>query len=175
MIIVHAVQKLLNISRLKPALFISDPSHGQQLHAWYIKLVPTGFAGKLLVMYVHQPLLLVVLTRGKTVTRTIPAFCNRLEALLKRNNFKADFIEREMQLVKEGYVISKTNSKSMLASMNVLTFNIEASCYDFESYEAIDISRIEDYYLDWLTQDKSKPGGYRFTRDYWKDIGAIKQ
>ncbi len=173
MIIVHAVQKLLNISRLKPALFISEPPQGQQLHAWYAKLISTGFAGKLLVMYVHHPSLLVVLTQGKTVTRTIPAFCNRLEALLKRNNFKADFIEREMQLVKEGYVISKTNSKSMLASMNAITFNIEARGFDFESYEAIDISSIEDSYLDYLTQDRSKPVGYRFTRDFWKDIDVI--
>ncbi len=79
-----------------------------------------------------------------------------------------------MQLVKEGYVISKTNSKSMLANMNAITFNIEARCFDFESYEAIDISSFENYYLDWLTQDKSKPGGYRFTRDFWKDIDVIK-
>ncbi len=102
MIIVHAVQKLLNISRLKPALFISKPSDGQEMHSWYTKLIATGFPGKFLVMYVHEPSLLVVLTRGKTIKATMPEFCSRLEALLKRHQFKEGFIEKEMKLVNEG-------------------------------------------------------------------------
>ena len=175
MIIVHAVQKLLNISRLKPALFISKPSEGQEMHSWYAKLIATGTAGKFLVMYVHHPSLLLVLTRGKTIGRTIPEFCTRLEALLKRHQFKEHFIQKEMELVKEGYVISKTDSKPMLGSMNAITENIEISCRRFGSYGAIDTGKLEDIYTDWLTRDPSKPRGYRATMDYWKEKNALKQ
>ena len=89
MIIVHAVQKLLNISRLKPVLFLSKPSEQQELHSWYAKLISTSFRGKLFVMYVHEPSLIVVLTKGKTISNTLPEFYNRLEALLKRNHFES--------------------------------------------------------------------------------------
>ena len=175
MIIVHAVQKLLNISRLKPALFISKPSEGQEMHSWYARLIATGFAGKFLVMYVHEPSLLLVLTRGKTIKGTLPEFCSRLEALLKRHQFKEDFIEKEIMLVNEGYVISKTDSRSMLGSMNAITENIEYTCRDFERYETIDTGYIEDNYTDWLTKDPSRPYGYRHTMDFWKERDALKQ
>jgi hypothetical protein len=62
MIIIHAVQKLLNTSALMPQLYISQPSENQELHAWYAKTVATGYAGKSLVMYVHDPSLLMVIT-----------------------------------------------------------------------------------------------------------------
>ena len=87
MIIIHAVQKLLNISRLKPALFISRPAEQQELHSWYAKLISTSFPGKLMVMFVHEPSLLMVMTTGKSLKNTLPQFYDRLEALLKRKKF----------------------------------------------------------------------------------------
>src|SRR5438105_4793013 len=104
-IIIHAVQKLLNTSRTKAGLFVTAPSEGQELHLWYARLVLTTFAGKLFVMYVHDPSLMLVLTKGKTLTGTSPEFHIRLEHLLRRSHFEADFIEREMPMVKDGYVI----------------------------------------------------------------------
>src|SRR5262249_30766980 len=101
MIIIHAVQKLLNTGKLNPALYISQASDKQHLHSWYAKLLPTGFAGKLVVMYSHEPSLLTVLTKGKTVNSTIPQFYERLPRLLKRTGFKAAFTEAEMKMVKE--------------------------------------------------------------------------
>src|SRR5678815_1211602 len=103
MIIIHAVQKLLNTGKLKPALFVSQPSEGQELHSWYAKLLSTGFPGKLIVMYVHEPSLLTVLTKGKTINATISQFHERLHQLMQRINFKPAFIETEMAIVKEGY------------------------------------------------------------------------
>ncbi|MDQ6764045.1 MAG: hypothetical protein M3015_15655 [Bacteroidota bacterium] len=173
MIIVHAVQKLLNISRLKPALFISKPADGQEMHSWYAKLIATGFAGKFLVMYVHNPSLLLVLTRGKTIKGTMPEFSSRLAALLKRHYFKDAFIKKEIKLINDGFVISKTDSKSMLGNMNAITENIEISCLRFKGYEVIDISQIEDIYTRWLTRDTSRPGGYRYTIDFWNDKGVL--
>ena len=175
MIIVHAVQKLLNISRLKPLLFLSKPSPQQELHSWYAKLISTSFRGKLFVMYVHEPSLILVLTKGKTISNTLPEFYNRLEALLKRNHFKTDFIEREIKLIREGYVISKTNNKSILANMNSITLNIEWTCTRFESYDSIDADSIEDSYLEWISYDSSKPNKFKQTVDYWKNKGLINE
>ena len=69
-IIIHAVQKLLNTSRLKAAQYVSEGAKDQLLHRWYARLVSTGFPGKLLVMYVHEPSLLTVVCRGKTIGGT---------------------------------------------------------------------------------------------------------
>jgi hypothetical protein len=174
MIVIHAVQKLLNISRLKPALYISQAADGQELHSWYARLVSTSFPGKLFVMYVHEPSLMLVLAPGKSISKTLPIFYERLPALLIRANFKQSFIHHEIPLIKEGHVVSKTNSRSMLASMNNLTSNIEFSCSRFSGYDKIDIDEIENMYMDWLTQDKSASHGYRQTSDYWREKGAIQ-
>ncbi|MEO8416638.1 MAG: hypothetical protein ABI472_23435 [Ginsengibacter sp.] len=172
MIILHAVQKLLKTSGLQPAMYISAPSENQYLHAWYAKLLSTGFPGKLLVMYVHQPSLLLVLTRGRSINTTLPSFFSRLPQLLHRNNFKQEFIEQEIQLVEEGYVISRTNNRSMLGSMNAITVNIETSCRMSPLYELINLDDIEDDYLDWFTLDAAS-GRYLRTRDYWVERGFI--
>ncbi|MGH2648075.1 MAG: DUF6933 domain-containing protein [Ginsengibacter sp.] len=174
MIIIYAVQKLLNTSGLKPPTYVSEPSENQYLHAWYAKLLATGFAGKQLVMYVHQPSLLLVLTRGKSINTTLPAFLSRLPQLMSRNNFKQDFVEEEMRWVLEGYVISRTNSRSMLASMNAITVNIEVSCRESNSYDLIDLNEIEDNYLDWLTLDAAS-GNYLRTKDYWVEKGILSR
>jgi len=173
MIIIHAVQKLLNIARLKPALYVSEPSANQHMHSWYAKLIPTGFTGKLIIMYMHEPSLLTVLTKGKTINSTLPEFYNRLPDLLERHLFKPEFIETEMKLVKEGYVISKTNSKSMLGSMNALTENMVYNCYKFPTYESINLNYIEDIYMGWLTVDKTT-NKYRSIIDYWGERDAIR-
>ena len=166
MIILHAVQKLLNTSRLQPVMYISAPSENQYMHSWYAKLLSTGFTGKQLVMYVHDPSLLLVLAPGRSINTTLPSFYARLPLLLKRNQFKQEFIEHEMPLVQEGYVISKTNSRPMLGRMNSISYNIESRCRMAPSYNSLSLDEIEDSYIDWLTQDAA-PGKYLCTRDYW--------
>jgi hypothetical protein len=172
MIILHVVQKLLNTSRLQPAMYISEPSENQHLHSWYAKLVSTGFAGRQLVMYIHEPSLLLVLTRGKTITTTLPSFYSRLPQLLKRNDFNEAFIEQEMRLVQEGYVVSKTNSRRMLGSMNAITENIGYSCRMYPSYDLVNLDKIEDSYLGWLTKEASTHKYVR-TKDYWIEKGVV--
>jgi hypothetical protein len=41
MILIHGVQKLLNTSRLKPALYISQAGENQMLHNCYARLLAT--------------------------------------------------------------------------------------------------------------------------------------
>ncbi|MDQ6902196.1 MAG: hypothetical protein M3139_04175 [Bacteroidota bacterium] len=153
-------------------MYISAPSENQQLHAWYAKLLSTGFPGKMLVMYVHEPSLLLVLARGKSINTTLPSFFSRLPHLLRRNNFKQEFINREIELLNEGCVISRTNSRSMLGSMNAITVNIEMSCRMSPLYDLINLDKIEDDYLDWLTFDAAS-GHYLRTKDYWVEKGVV--
>lgn len=174
MVIIHAVQKLLNISRLQPALFITASAIGQEMHSWYAKLISTPNRGKFLVMFVHEPSLLIVLAKGKTITGTLPAFYERLEALLKRNNFEPGFIQREVKMIREGYIISKTNNRSVVASMNAITENIETSETIFESYDTIDLNLFEDLYLGWLTRDNTSSGKFKRTCDYWQLKGLMQ-
>ncbi|KAA9042137.1 hypothetical protein FW778_09005 [Ginsengibacter hankyongi] len=172
MIILHVVQKLLNTSGLKPVLYVSEPSEGQQLHSWYAKLVPTGFAGKLMVMYVHEPSLLAVLTQGKSIKTTLPRFYERLPLLLQRWGFNPDFIAREMKLVQEGFVVSKTDSRSMLGVMNEMTLHVELRGLKYSSFGLIDLDREEDILMEWLSFDKAL-GRFRFTNEYWKAKGVL--
>ena len=123
-------------------------------------------------MYVHQPSLLTVLTRSKTIHSTISQFYDRLPALLTRHNFKPAFIESEMKFIEEGYVISKTNSKSMLAHMNELTVNIEHHCRRFPLYQAIDLEYIENIHTDWMSFDKTL-NKYRTVMEYWMEKEAL--
>lgn len=173
-IIIHAVQKLLNMSRLQAGLFITKPSENQELHSWYAKLIPTTFRGKLLVMYVHEPSLIIVLIKGKTITGTLPEFYTSLEALLMRNNFENEFIKSEIALAKNGYVVSRTNNKSILGSMNAMSENINYRCSTFSGYDNIDLNYIEDAFMDWLTCDAMRPNKFRRSSDYWKEKGLIK-
>jgi len=66
MLVIHSVLKLLNTSRLETSLYITQPNQGQHLHGWYARLVATTFRGKMLVMYVHEPSLVVVVCKEKT-------------------------------------------------------------------------------------------------------------
>ena len=172
MIILHAVQKLLNTSGLKPALYLSAPTDGQHMHSWYVKLASAGFPGKLLTMYVHEPSLLTVLTAGRSIKTTLPQFYERLPQLLQRHNFRQDFIEKEMEFVVQGHIVSKTNSKSMLGFMNEMTFQIENRCFNYPTYALIDLSCEEDIFMNWLSFDNISRR-YRLTRDYWAERGFL--
>jgi hypothetical protein len=167
MIIIHSVQKLLNTSRLKPVLFVTQPDDGQQLHSWYARLLATGFPGKLLVIYVHEPSLMTIVCRGKTIQGTWEQFGQRLEWLLRRFNFSSSFLESELKRV-DGYVVSKTRSKSMLAHMNQMIFQLEYDCTRFEQYQTISLDYMEDIMMDHFHQNGAEPKEYLTPLNFWK-------
>jgi hypothetical protein len=164
-IIIHAVQKLLNTSGLNAVQYISESAKGQLLHSWYAKLISTGFAGKLLVMYVHEPSLLTVVCRGKTIRGTWDEFCKRLPVLLLKVGFTEDQIEFEMSQV-GNYVVAKTNSRSMLSYMNQMTPVLE--WHDYASYDDILLDKMEDQMINYLYSTGEKNKDYTRPGDYWK-------
>jgi hypothetical protein len=168
-IIIHSVQKLLNTSRLKAVQYISQPDKGQLLHSWYARLVSTGFTGKLLVMYVHEPSLLTVVCRGKTIGGTWDDFSKRLPSLLDRFEFPATFIQSEMKQM-DSYIVAKTNSKSMLSYMNQMVIMLEIKCEKYPAYESILQDEMEDSMMKYLYSIGKKNGEYTTAGDYWKNF-----
>ena len=174
MIIIHAVQKLLNTSRLEAALYITKPDTNQYLHCWYARLLASSFPGKMMVMYVHEPSLMAVICKGKTIQGTWETFKSRLKLLLRRHKFSEKFIYDELAQA-EGYTVSKTNSKSILAFMNQMVFELEYQCRVVNEYDAIPLDELEDRFMDRLHQTGKKQMDYSTPLKYWrKEIGMEK-
>lgn len=167
MLIIHSVQKLLNTSRLKASLYVSQPSEGQLMHSWYARLFSSSFTGKLFVMYVHEPSLLTIVCRGKTIAGTWQEFLVRLPALMKRFDFPDTIIHAEITEA-NGYVVAKTSSKSMLAYMNQLAFQLEYNCIRYPSYDAIPLDFLEDLMMDNFYQTGNTEKPYTTPKEYWQ-------
>lgn len=167
MLLIHAAQKLLNTSGIKAALYITEPSEGQLMHSWYARLLSTGFAGKLMVLYCHEPSMLTIVCSGKTIRSTFPEFVIRLKNLMHRFHFKESVIENELPLA-DAFIVSKTDSKRQLGYMNSLVVNLEIHCRRSLTYNEIDLDLLEEvawtmpYWLHGKTQKIFKPG------DYWR-------
>lgn len=171
-IIIHAVQKLLNTSRLKAvAQYVSEGAKDQLLHGWFARLVSTGFPGKLLVMYVHEPSLLTVVCRGKTIAGTWDEFHSRLPMVLSKVGFNKEQIQSEMSHA-ESYVVAKTNSRSMLSYMNQMTLVLE--WHDYPSYEEISLDKMEDQLINYLYSTKDKKLDYTRPGEYWRKFLNLK-
>jgi hypothetical protein len=161
----HATQKLLNTCRIKPVLHISQAAPDQRMHNWYVVMCGSGFTGKMLLLYVHEPSLLTVVVKGKTIATTIAAFRQQLEQLLYRYNFPPNFIETEMSLGTD-YVVSKTSNKSMLAHINQMVLQVTHYNYRYPSYDDIETTVHEDIFMDWLYKSKGQKG-YHTPLEYW--------
>lgn len=161
----HATQKLLNTSRIKPVLYVSEPSPDQRLHNWYAGLCGSGFPGKMLLLYIHEPSLLTVVVKGKTIASTIDNFRKQLEQLLYRQEFPKTFIEKEMQYGAD-YIVSKTSNKSMLSHINQMVLQVTTYNLRYASYDDIDTIVHEDILMDWLYKSKGQKD-YRTPLKYW--------
>lgn len=170
MLIIHAVKKLLSTSRIEVGQYITKPAHGQLLHSWYASLISSGFPGKLMTMYVHEPSLLTVVCPGKSIMSTWPIFAVRLPSLLQRYQFADDFIAAEM-LEATGYVVAKTNSRSMLGYMNQMVDQLEYNCSRYETHEAISLDLLEAGMMDFLYAGGKR--NYSSAKKYWQHAGLI--
>jgi hypothetical protein len=166
MISIYAVKKLLNTSRLASVSRVTEHPEEQIMHSWYAGLFSSTFPGKLMVMYVHEPSLLTVVCRGKTIKSTWPQFVQRLQTLLQRYQFSPAFIEREMKEA-NSFVVAKTESRSMLAYMNQMILQLEYDCSRFNGYDAISLDLLEDGMMDMLHQSKVKSNHFTNPAEYW--------
>ena len=174
MVIIHTVQKLLNTSRLEASRYISKANEGQQLHSWYARLLSSSFPGKMMVMYVHEPSLMAIICKGKTIQGTYDNFRARLELLLRRNQFPATWIQKELSQA-DGYVVSRSSSRSLLAFMNQMVFELDYWCRMAESYEAIPIDELEDKMMGRIYRFGKRFHDYRTPLQYWQQEIGLAQ
>jgi hypothetical protein len=75
-------------------------------------------------------------------------------------------MDREMQQM-DGYVVSKTNSKSLLSFMNQMVYTLEYHTSRARSYETIPQDWLEDLMMEYL---HGTPGGNDYTSPlkFWK-------
>ena len=67
-----------------------------------------------------------------------------------------------------GYVVAKTNSKSILAHMNQMILQLNYDCTQFASYETISLDYLEDRMMDNFYQTGNKEKPYTTPKEYWQ-------
>jgi hypothetical protein len=154
--IIRATKKLLNISGITPVKNLDDPNK-KMPGEWYASTISLQQPGKLAVHFLHYPTFISILIPGKSLNKVIPHLGQRTSALLKRLGYSD--LESHFHLDSKPEIFA-TNSKSILAHINQLKFNLEYHIADADSIESIDYDRLEDIHFDSLFTDKSSPGGY---------------
>jgi hypothetical protein len=154
--IIRATKKLLNTSGINPTKNLAEPNKNMP-GEWYASTISLQQPGKLAVHFLHYPTFITILIPGKSLNKVILLLRLRTTALLKRLGY-SDLIPRFKLDTKPE--IFATNSRSILAHINQLKFNIEYHIALAETIDSIDYDRIEDIHFDSIFTDKLSPGGY---------------
>ena len=165
MLHLHAAKKLLNTSRLKSELLVTEKPTEQLMHDWYVAFTGMGWPGKTLVCYFHYPSLLMVTATGRSIQTTYPAFRQRLRTLLVRKGFPQDFMEREWGMT-DTYVVGKTSNRSMLACINQALFSVDDRIREFHTFETVDLDWIENMQMENL--HGINKGEFMTPIEYWQ-------
>lgn len=172
MIHFYATRKVLNANRIEPKLHIIATGSAQLMQKWYIDLIPTGFPGKSLLLFVHVESHLSILVRGKSLHKSWPEFQQRLITFLYRSGFPKEMVVLEEKNM-ESYTLSKTNSKSLLAHINQIKYSMEYWLAEFISADAIDLDQLENLLFGLLFLN-SRTKEYISPKSYWeKTLGKI--
>ena len=139
MIIIRCTQKLLKLSKIKPEQEISAPD--APLGEWYANVISLTYPGQSAVIYTHNPSRLTVIVKGRSIKTTIEKFEPCLLKLLQRLGAD-DYLLKTQQVRMREVHIGKTESRSLLGSMNDIVFQIQN--------EAMRAGRIENLSLDYL-------------------------
>ena len=168
MLIIHATQKLLNTAGLPAIAYVTKPGDGQLLHSWYATTFSSSFPGKMMTVYIHEPSMIAVVCKGKTIRHTWPQFLQRLPMLLQRCGFPAAILESELLMCSD-FVVAKTSNRSMLGYMNQVIFDLEHNCRRFASWEEISETWLQNIVLNSLFGTKEPKRKYFSPLDYWKE------
>ncbi len=147
--------------------YVTKPTEGQLLHSWYATTFSSTFPGKMMTVYIHEPSMLSVVCKGKTIKNTWPQLIERLPVVLITCGFDDKLIEKEMLLVND-FVVAKTNSRSMLGYMRQMIESLEHNCSRFYSYEEISETYLENLIMEMPFSMKEHRRKYFSAMRYWK-------
>jgi hypothetical protein len=119
--IIRSTKKLLNISRIKVKKDVG-PLTDKLPGEWYASIVSMGLPGKGAIHFLHVPTLISAIIPGKSLNRALTELPSHAAALLKRQGYSKLLAEYQLDTKPE---IRATNSRSVLAYMNDMRYNIE--------------------------------------------------
>jgi hypothetical protein len=100
------------------------------LGEWFANAVPLPMPGRWVVMYTNARTLLTVLTAGRVIRTTLPAFRERLPRLLARLRLPPDWIDAQAAALDLVY-FARTNDRRVLGSMNDFAGTIQYEIQHF--------------------------------------------
>jgi len=160
--IIRATSKALKLSGIKPVVH-DIFEHNSLPGEWFAGIFSLGKPGKLGTYFVHQPTKISVLVPGKSLKNTISKLPERVKGYLQRNGYEQ--LLPLFHLDTSCVEIYTTNSRSVLAHMNQIKFNIEYHCFLAETLEQINFDWLEDIFFDYLFQTKDTKGKYTKTKE----------
>lgn len=166
--IIRATTNLLSIARIKPVKMeasITGPLPGE----WYASLLSTGRKGGSVIHFLHHPTLISVLVMGRSLNKALDVLPVRVHALLNRNGFSDLAKGFELFTIPE---VVTTNSRSLLASMTQLKFDLEYNLALLEEVEPAELIRMEDKYLTYLFGGKIAKAA---SKAYIQPLDQLKQ
>lgn len=158
---IRATVKLLNVNKLQP---VKDPTPTPESlpGEWYASLVSMGRPGKLAIHYVHVPTMLSIVIPGKSLRKATEELPARLSSLLKRIGCQ----KLEPSFCMDTPVeILATNSRSVLSTINQMTFDLEYNLARFEPYGQEGLIAVENIFLEYLYGGKLVSGNYIASKD----------
>jgi hypothetical protein len=159
--IIRATQKLMRLSGI-PAVKNTDEPALPFPGDWYASPV-TRFDGSFTAIhFLHNPTRISVLVPGPFLDQSITILRERAAALLMRKGYGRLLFQYELLSPPEFYA---TNSRSILASMNQMRFNMEYNLSMPETLEEINLDQIEDSLLKYLYPTGKKT--HDFTSAVW--------
>lgn len=125
----------------------SEPVSGGRLGEWYANVKSLPFRGKSVVIFfnVNTYLTILVPGQGSKSRKSLPEFVERTGRLLERLNVPQSLIDEEMAAMQEIRLL-KTDSRSILGSMNDIVHHLDAHIY-YDRIAAADE-------IDWDRQER---------------------
>ncbi|MBI9065303.1 MAG: hypothetical protein JEZ14_25185 [Marinilabiliaceae bacterium] len=163
---IRATAKLLKVSGVKPVKDLVNPEDNLP-GEWYASMVSLLKPGKFAVQFLHYPTYITILIPGKSLNKAVLQLQEKVSSFLKRNGYES--LESRFEL-DDSIDIIATNSRSMLAHMNQIKYNLEYHFAIAESVDSIDYQKLEDIHLGYLVGVKDMKKKYIKPKDLLESL-----
>jgi hypothetical protein len=140
MLLLRCTQRLLKASGI--SIVTDPPPSTLPLGEWYANRIPLPYRGRTAVIYTNSQTLLTVVVPGRALRTTLPAFLERMPALLQRLGLPAGWVEQHRVPTSE-VAFATTANRRVLGSMNDLANQTWFETGAFGSWEAINWEQVE--------------------------------
>ena len=164
--IIRATQYLYRLSGVPSDKNTEEPSSpfpGE----WYANFVERFDGRYNAIHFLHNPTRISVLVPGPFLDQSIAGLRDRATALLMRKGYGRLLFQYELL---SPPVFYSTNSRSILANMNQMRYNIEYQLSMPETIDEINLDEIEDHQLKYLCTTGRKAGDFTSAERILREI-----